>query len=56
MANEVAKALTLANTKTRYETLGAETVGMEPAEFKKLLIDEGRALSALIKDRKIVLE
>jgi tripartite-type tricarboxylate transporter receptor subunit TctC len=56
IASEVAKALAQVNTKTRYETLGAETVGLEPAEFRKLLADEGRALSGLIKDRKIVLE
>ena len=45
MGREIAKALKLANTKTRYETLGAETVGMDNAEFRKLLADEGRALS-----------
>jgi tripartite-type tricarboxylate transporter receptor subunit TctC len=56
MGREIAKALALANTKTRYETLGAETVGMDNAEFRKLLADEGRALSALIKESKIVLE
>lgn len=56
MGQEIAKALKLANTKTRYETLGAETVGMDNAEFRKLLADEGRALSTLIKESKIVLE
>lgn len=56
MGREIAKALALANTKNRYETLGAETVGMDNAEFRKLLADEGRALSTLIKDSKIVLE
>lgn len=56
MGREIAKALALANTKNRYETLGAESVGMDNAEFRKLLADEGRALSTLIKDSKIVLE
>lgn len=56
MGQEIAKALKLANTKTRYETLGAETVGMDNAEFRKLLADEGRALSTLIKESKIILE
>lgn len=56
MGREIAKALALANTKNRYETLGAETVGMDNTEFRKLLADEGRALSTLIKDSKIVLE
>lgn len=56
MGQEISKALKLANTKTRYETLGAETVGMDNAEFRKLLADEGRALSTLIKERKIALE
>lgn len=53
---DVAKALAQPATKTRYEALGGEPVGLENAEFKKLLVDEGRTLSTLIKDRKIVLE
>jgi len=36
--------------------LGGEPVGMETADFKKLLADEGRMLSTVIKERKIVLE
>ncbi|MDO8447510.1 MAG: tripartite tricarboxylate transporter substrate binding protein [Rhodoferax sp.] len=56
MGREIAKALAQANTKTRYESLGAEPVGMDTAEFRKLLAEEGRMLSALIKERKIVLE
>ena len=56
MGREIAKALAQANTKTRYETLGAEPIGLENAEFRKLLTEEGRTLSALIKERKIVLE
>ncbi len=56
MDREIAKALAQANTKTRYESLGAEPVGMDFVEFRKLLADEGRLLNALIKERKIVLE
>ncbi|MDO8285042.1 MAG: tripartite tricarboxylate transporter substrate-binding protein [Rhodoferax sp.] len=56
MGREIAKALAQANTKTRYESLGAEPVGMDSVEFRKLLAEEGRALTALIKERKIVLE
>jgi tripartite-type tricarboxylate transporter receptor subunit TctC len=53
MAKEIAKALTLANTKQRYESLGAEPVGLDNAEFKNLLISEAKQLSTLIKDSKI---
>lgn len=53
---DVTKALALATTKTRYEALGGEPVGLETAEFRKLLAEEGRMLSTLIKDRKIILE
>ena len=53
MAKEIAKALTLATTKTRYESLGAEPVGLDNAEFKTLLADETKMLSALIKEAKI---
>jgi len=53
---EIAKALLNPNTKTRYEALGAEPVGLDNPDFKKLLTEEGRVLSTLIKERKIVLE
>jgi tripartite-type tricarboxylate transporter receptor subunit TctC len=53
---DIAHALAQTATKTRYEALGGEPVGLENAEFKKLLADEGRMLSTLIKDRKIILE
>jgi tripartite-type tricarboxylate transporter receptor subunit TctC len=53
MGKEIAKALTLANTKTRYESLGAEPVGLDNAEFKALLANETKMLSALIKEAKI---
>jgi tripartite-type tricarboxylate transporter receptor subunit TctC len=53
---DIAKALALPATKTRYEALGGEPVGLDTGDFKKLLAEEGRVLSTLIKDRKIVLE
>jgi tripartite-type tricarboxylate transporter receptor subunit TctC len=53
---ELGKAMAQAAVKARYAELGAETAAMSPAEFKALLADEGRRLSALIKDQKIVVE
>lgn len=53
MVREVAKTLSLPATKTRYESLGAEPVGLGNAEFKSLLTSETKMLSALIKDSKI---
>ena len=56
MARELAKVLALPATKTRFESLGAEPVGLDNAEFKSLLTSETRQLSTLIKDSKIILE
>lgn len=53
VVREVAKALLLPATKTRYESLGAEPVGLGNAEFKSLLTSETSMLSALIRDSKI---
>lgn len=53
MAKDVAKALAQANTKTRYESLGAEPVGLDNADFKALLVNEAKMLSGLIKEAKI---
>lgn len=53
---DIAKALALPSTKTRYEALGGEPIGLDTPEFKKLLTEESRVLSTLIKERKIVLE
>jgi tripartite-type tricarboxylate transporter receptor subunit TctC len=53
MAREIAKVLALPATKTRFESLGAEPVGLDNADFKSLLINETRQLSTLIKDSKI---
>jgi tripartite-type tricarboxylate transporter receptor subunit TctC len=56
MAREIAKVLALPATKTRFESLGAEPVGLDNAEFKSLLINETRQLSTLIKDSKISID
>jgi tripartite-type tricarboxylate transporter receptor subunit TctC len=53
MASEIGKALTLPGIKTRYEALGAEPVGLNNADFKKLLAAETKQLSAVIRDSKI---
>jgi tripartite-type tricarboxylate transporter receptor subunit TctC len=53
MAREIAKVLTLANTKARYEALGAEAVGLGNAEFRALLTNEARMLSKIIADANI---
>jgi tripartite-type tricarboxylate transporter receptor subunit TctC len=53
MASEIGKALTLPAIKTRYEALGAEPVGLNNADFKKLLTAETQQLSAVIRDSKI---
>jgi tripartite-type tricarboxylate transporter receptor subunit TctC len=53
MATEIGKALKLPAIKTRYEALGAEPVGLDNTEFKKLLAAEARQLSTVIRDSKI---
>ena len=53
MANEIGKALALPGIKTRYEALGAEPVGLNNADFKKLLAAEAKQLSTVIRDSKI---
>jgi len=56
MTREVGKALAAPALKQRFGDLGAEPVALEQAEFRKLLAEEGKTLSALIKDRKIIVE
>jgi len=56
LSRELAKALAAPSLKERFNGLGAEPAPLAQAEFRKLLADEGKTLSALIKDRKIVLE
>jgi tripartite-type tricarboxylate transporter receptor subunit TctC len=56
LSRELAKLLAAPAVKQRFGDLGAEPVLLETAEFKRLLADEGKTLSALIRDRKIVVE
>lgn len=53
MTREIAKAVALPNTKTRYEAAGAEPVGLGNAEFRELLSNEAKLLSGLITKAKI---
>ena len=53
MNREIAKALTNATLKARYADLGGEATHVETADFKRLLVNEGNVLSALIKEQKI---
>jgi tripartite-type tricarboxylate transporter receptor subunit TctC len=56
LTRELTKVLAGAALKQRFGDLGAEPVALETAEFKKLLAQEGKTLSALIRDRKIIVE
>ena len=53
MTKEIAKALTLPNTKARYEAAGAEAIGLGNAEFRAQLTSETKLLSGLIKEAGI---
>jgi tripartite-type tricarboxylate transporter receptor subunit TctC len=56
LSREVTKALAAPKLKEQFNNLGAEPAPVDTAAFRKLLADEGKTLSTLIKDRKIVLE
>lgn len=56
LSREIAKAMVLPAMKERFNSLGAEPAPLETAAFRKLLADEGKMLSALIKERHIVVE
>lgn len=56
LTRELNKALAAPALKQRFGDLGAEPVALDTPAFKKLLTDEGKQLSALIKDRKIIVE
>jgi tripartite-type tricarboxylate transporter receptor subunit TctC len=56
LTRELNKALAAPALKQRFGDLGAEPVALDTPAFRKLLADEGKQLSALIKDRKIVVE
>jgi tripartite-type tricarboxylate transporter receptor subunit TctC len=56
LGRELTKVLAGPALKQRFGDLGAEPVALETADFKKLLEQEGKTLSALIRDRKIIVE
>jgi tripartite-type tricarboxylate transporter receptor subunit TctC len=56
LVRELNRILATPAVKQRFGDLGAEPVPLDTAEFKKLLAQEGEVLSALIRDRKIVVE
>jgi tripartite-type tricarboxylate transporter receptor subunit TctC len=56
LSRELTKALAAPALKQRFGELGAEPAPLDTAAFRKLLADEGKTLSTLIKDRKIVVE
>jgi len=56
LSRELSKALAMPALKQRFAELGAEPVPLDTTAFRKLLADEGKALTSLIKDRKINVE
>ena len=56
LGRELAKALVAPALKQRFADLGAEPAPLDAPAFRKLLADEGGTLSALIRNRKIVVE
>lgn len=56
LTRELTKVLANPALKQRFGDLGAEPVALETPEFRKLLAQEGRTLSALIRDRRIIVE
>lgn len=56
LSRELAKALAAPALKQRFADLGVEPAPLDTAAFRKLLADESKTLSTLIKERKIVVE
>ncbi len=56
LSRALTKAPAASALKERFNSLGAESVALARPEFRKLLAEEGKTLSALIKARNIVLE
>lgn len=54
LSREIAKALAAPSLKERFNGLGAMPAPVETAAFRKLLADETKLLSTLIKERGIV--
>jgi tripartite-type tricarboxylate transporter receptor subunit TctC len=53
---EVAKALAQPEAKRRFADLGAEPIALDAAEFRTVIANETKLLSALIRDRKIIVD
>jgi tripartite-type tricarboxylate transporter receptor subunit TctC len=56
LSREIGKALATPALKERFNSLGAEPAPLSTAEFRKLLAEEGKTLSSLIKNNNIVVE
>ena len=56
LSREVAKALASPTLKQRYADMGGEAIGLDSAEFRKVLGSETKLLAALIKDRQIIVD
>ena len=56
LSRELTKAMASPVLKERFNSLGAEPASVDTPAFRKLLADENKMLSALIRDRKIVVE
>jgi tripartite-type tricarboxylate transporter receptor subunit TctC len=56
LSSEIAKALALPEVKQRFADLGTEAVVKDATAFKATISGETKLLSALIRDRKIVVE
>ncbi|MBL8352673.1 MAG: tripartite tricarboxylate transporter substrate binding protein [Burkholderiaceae bacterium] len=56
LSRELTKVLAGPALKQRFGDLGAEPVALETADFRNLLAQEAKTLSALIRDRKIIVE
>lgn len=56
IGGEVAKAMALPEVKQRFADLGADAVALDAAAFRDTIATETKLLSALIKDRNIVVD
>ena len=56
IGREVATAIALPEVKQRFAELGGEPVAQDAAAFRSTIANETKLLSALIKDRKIVVD
>ena len=56
LARELTKALAAPSLKQRFGDQGVEATPLDTPAFRKLLAEEGKTLSTLIKEQKIVVE